>query len=125
VSAPWIRRRARLASCRVAAGEHVVQHERQPLGRGQRVQHHEQRQAHRVGEHRLVFRPGAVRAARDLVGQVRPGRVLAPGLAGLEHVQRDPGHDRGQPAAEVLHLAGIGPGEPQPGLLDGVVRVGG
>src|SRR5205823_1199872 len=65
------------------------------------------RRAHRVGQHRLVLRPGAVRARGDLVGQMRAGRILTPDLAGLEHVQRHPGHHRGQPAAQVLHLAGV------------------
>ena len=43
-------------------GEHVVQHERQPLGRGQRVQHHQQRQPDRVGQQRLVLGVAAVGA---------------------------------------------------------------
>ena len=80
-----MRRRARLASLRVASGvrstmgaiwsngtgEDVVQHERQPLGRRQGVQHHEQRQAHRVGQQRPVL--GVVFAFRldDRIRQVR------------------------------------------------------
>jgi hypothetical protein len=35
--------------------EHVVQDEREPLGGGQRIEHHEQRQPDRLGEQRLVF----------------------------------------------------------------------
>jgi DNA-binding CsgD family transcriptional regulator/tetratricopeptide (TPR) repeat protein len=103
--------------------EHVVQDERQPLRRGQRVQHHEQGQADRVGQHGLVLRPGALRATGDLLRQVRARGILAPRLAGLQHVQRHPGHHRGQPPAQVRHLAGVRAGQPQPGLLDGVVRV--
>ena len=34
-----------------------------------------------------------------------------------------PGDDRGQPAAQVLDRAGVGPAEPEPGLLDGVLRL--
>ena len=50
-------------------------------------------------------------------------RLFAAGPPRPQHVQRDPGHHRGQPAAEVVHLAGVGPAQPQPGLLDGVVRL--
>ena len=75
-AAPWTLRRARLASCRAAAGravddrcdlverqpEQVVQHEGQPLGRRERLEHDEQREADRVGEQRFVLgverRPG-------------------------------------------------------------------
>ena len=63
---PCTRRRARPASCRVAAGErptigailvegdaqHVVQDERQPYGWLQHLQNDEQRQADRVGQQR-------------------------------------------------------------------------
>jgi hypothetical protein len=34
-----------------------------------------------------------------------------------------PGHDRGQPAAQVLHPVGAGSAEPQPGFLHGIVRL--
>ena len=49
--------------------ERVVQHERQPLRRGERLEHHEQRDAHRVGEHRLLF--GIEGALDATVGKVR------------------------------------------------------
>jgi len=100
--------------------EHVVEHEREPFGRGQPVQHHEQGQADRVGQHRLML---GVRAVRDRVADARVDRVLAAQPARLQHVQRHPGHDRSQPAAQVLHLVGPGPAEPQPGFLHGVVRL--
>jgi hypothetical protein len=35
--------------------EHFVQHEREPLGRRQSVEHDQQRKPHRVGQHRLVL----------------------------------------------------------------------
>ena len=59
-------------------GEHVVQHERQPLGRGERLQHHQQRQPHRVGQHGLLFGVDTVRVADDRVGHVHVERLLAP-----------------------------------------------
>jgi hypothetical protein len=45
--------------------EHVVQDEGEPLGGRERVEHDQQRQADRVGEHRLVLRVagGALPAA--------------------------------------------------------------
>ena len=92
-SAPWTRRRARLASCRAASGraahdrrdllerhgEQVVQHEREPLGRRERVQHDQQRQPDRVGQHRLVLRAGAS-GGRGRLG-ISTERLLAPRLA--------------------------------------------
>ena len=50
--------------------EHVVQHERQPLGRRQGVQHDQQGQADRVGEQRLVL------------GRARRGRTTGLGSDG-------------------------------------------
>jgi len=48
-----------------------VQHEREPLGRGQRLEHHQQREPHRVGQYGLLFRVGPVRRAGELLGEVR------------------------------------------------------
>jgi len=96
--------------------EQVVQHERQPLGRRQGVQHHQERQADRVGERRLVLGGGHGHRVGGRVGRDFPLRG-----PGAQHVQADPCHHRGQPAAEVAHRAGVGAAEPQPRLLDGVV----
>jgi hypothetical protein len=64
-----------------------------------------------------------VRPARHRVVDARVYRIFAAQPAGLQHVQGHPGHDRGQPAAQVLHLVGAGPAEPQPGFLHGVVSL--
>ena len=61
---------------------------------------------------------GAVGVADDSLAQVHPHRHFP---AGLEHVQAHPGRDRGQPATEVLDVAGVGAAQPQPGFLHGVV----
>ena len=53
--------------------EDVVQHERHPLGRRQRLQHHQQRQPDRVRQQRLVLRVGPASARRRLD---RPSRTL-------------------------------------------------
>jgi hypothetical protein len=102
-------------------GEHVVQDEGQPFGRGQRLEHDQEREADRVGEQRLVLGIGAVGGVDDRVGNMHLERLLASRSARTEHVQRHPGDDRRQPGAEVLDLARVGSAEPQPGVLDGVV----
>ncbi len=43
-----------------------MQHEREPLGGGERFEHHEQRETDQVGKQRLVL--GVVLAALDRVG---------------------------------------------------------
>ena len=95
--------------------------EREPFRWGERLEHHEQRQADRVGEQRLVLGVGAVSGVDDRVGHAHVERLLAPRSARAEHVQRHACDDRRQPAAEVLDLARVGAAEPQPGVLDGVV----
>ena len=48
--------------------EHVVQHEREPLGRCQRLEHHEQREPDRVREQRLMLGVDALLGADDRLG---------------------------------------------------------
>jgi hypothetical protein len=98
-----------------------VEHEGEPLGRRQGVQHHQQRQPDPLGQQRLLLGVAAALGADDRVGHAQVEGLLAPGPAAAEHVQAHPGHHRGQPAAQVLDPAGVGAAEPQPGLLDGVV----
>ena len=62
-------------------GEHVVQHEREALGRLEHLEHDEQREADRVGEERLLLGVDAVRRADDRVGHERLERVLPAGAA--------------------------------------------
>ena len=59
-------------------GEHVVQHERQPLRGSERVEHDQQGEADRVGEQRFVLRIDPVGATHDRVGNVHVERLLAP-----------------------------------------------
>jgi hypothetical protein len=104
-----------------STGEHVVQHERDPCRGSQRVQHDEQRAAHRVGRHRLLL--WAVMSARvpGVVGHLLADEFLPSRRAGPQHVQADARHDRPLPSGEVLHAVDVGPGETQPALLDGVL----
>jgi hypothetical protein len=76
-----------------------VQHERQPFGRRERVEHDEQGQAYRVGEQRLVLGGRAVRAVHDRVGQLQVHQLLSPRRARAQHVERHARYDGGQPAA--------------------------
>ncbi|EMD21640.1 hypothetical protein C791_1301 [Amycolatopsis azurea DSM 43854] len=99
-----------------------MQDEREPLGGSQGVQHHHQRHPDRVGQQRVVL---GARMRRGGLGRQRPGGLFAPDLTRLEHVQADPGDDRGQPSARVLHLAGVGAADPQPRLLHRVLGVAG
>jgi hypothetical protein len=104
-------------------GEHVVQHEREPFGRRERLQHHQQRQPDRVGEHRLLLGVAAVLRADDLVWCLRLEGVLAAPLAGAQRVEAHSSHHCGQPRTQVLHAVGVGAAEAQPGFLHGVVGV--
>jgi hypothetical protein len=99
--------------------EHVVQHERQPLRRGESVEHDEQRQPDRVGLDCLVFRVSAHHRVRHPAVQ----RCFTARRTGAQHVQTDPADDRGEPPGQVLHL-GIRPGQAQPRLLYGVLGFG-
>jgi hypothetical protein len=106
--------------------EEVVQHEGQPFGRREHVEDGEQGQPDRVGQFGLGRGVVADRR-RPSPGDGLVGAglewLLPPRAARSQHVQRDAGHDRRQPAAEVLDVAAVGPGQPQPRLLDGVLGI--
>jgi len=117
-----------------------MQDEGKPLSRGQRVQHNQQGDAHRVGKHCLVL--GIAKRASRAAGRrwlpacglrVCPSRLacfpqgadrfLAPVPARAEHVQRDPRADGRQPAAQIRHVGRVRAAEPQPGVLDRVIGI--
>jgi hypothetical protein len=56
--------------------------------------------------------------------RVRVERRLAACPSRAKNVQAHEAHDRGQPGAQVVDVAGVGSAEPDPGLLHGVVRLG-
>ena len=58
--------------------EHVVQHEREPLGRCQRLEHDEQREPDRVREQRLMLRVDALLGTDDRLGNAGLQGLLAP-----------------------------------------------
>ena len=90
----------------------------------ERLEHHQEREPDRVGEQGVVLRVVAARPVDHRIGQVRVGRRQRSCGPRSQHVQRHPGDDRREPAAEVLDLVGIGAGGPQPGVLDRVVGLG-
>jgi hypothetical protein len=103
--------------------EQVVEHEGDPLGRGQGVEHDQQGQTDRVGQQRLLVRLERPLGADHGIGEAQAQGLLAPPGPGAQHVQADAGHHRCQPSAEVADLVRSGPAEAQPGVLDGVVGV--
>jgi hypothetical protein len=103
--------------------EHVVQYEREPFRRCQHLEHYQQRQTDRVGDQRLVLGVGAVSGVDHRVGNAHIQWLLAPGLGGAQHVQSHSRDDGREPPAQVLDLAGVGTAEPDPGVLDGVIRL--
>jgi len=98
-----------------------VQDEREPLGRSQRVEHDQQREPHRVREHGLVFRPILDRDD----GLWQRDVILAARAARAKHVEGDARDHGGQPGGEVVDRRGVGAGQPQPRLLDGVLGLAG
>ena len=84
--------------------EHVVQHEREPLGGCQRLEHHQKRQSDRIGEQRLMLGIARSLVDDDRLGEPAVGQLLAAGLTRAQHVQADPADDGGQPRAHVLHV---------------------
>jgi uncharacterized protein YbjT (DUF2867 family) len=77
--------------------EHVLEDERQPLGRGQGVKHDEKSKADRIGQHRLFLRLELALWAYDGVGQAHPEGFLPSNVARTQHVQTHAGDDRRQP----------------------------
>ncbi len=98
-----------------------MQHEGEAFGGAERLEHHLQGQADRVGEQRLLLRVGRVLRADHRVGHPHLPRLLAAYPARAQHVQADPADHGGQPAAQVADRAPVDPGQAQPGLLHRVL----
>ena len=62
-------------------GEHVVQHERQPLGGGQLLEHHQHRQPDGVRQQRLVLRVNTFLKRHDRLRDAHVDGLLTPRLA--------------------------------------------
>jgi hypothetical protein len=70
-----------------------------------------------------VFRIDFVRNVDDILGDVVTDEIFGAYSACAQSVQAHTRHDRHQPPGEVLNAAGVGPVEPEPGFLDGVVGI--
>ena len=101
--------------------EHVVQHEGDPLGRTERVEHDQQRGSDRLGQQRVL---GRIVAVVGLGRRRALDRLLGPGPARPQPVEAHPADDGRQQAADVLDAVVILAGQSQPGLLHRVVGVG-
>ena len=90
-----------------------MQHEGEPLGRGERLEHDLQRDPDGVREQRFVLGIRAGRRIADDGLQPEPvQRILAAGPAKAQHVQTDAGDDRRQPPLQAVDLRGVGPPQP-------------
>ena len=87
--------------------ERVMQDERQPFRRRQRLEDDEEREAHRIGQEQFLLGIGGVGAGHDRFGHVDPDRILAPGLARSKRVKAQARDDRRQPAAEIVDLGRV------------------
>ena len=105
-------------------GEHVVQHEGDPFGGRQRVEDDEHREPDRVAQQGFLLGIDPVLRTQDRIREVGLERRLAARPARPQHVEADATDDRRQPRPQVVDLARVGAAQADPGLLDGVVRLG-
>jgi len=98
-----------------------VKHEREPFGGTQSVEYDEQRDAHRVDEQRLAL--GVTDVVDNGVELVRVQGVLTSRSPRSKHVQAHPRDHGRQPTAKILYAAGVRAAEPDPALLNCVVRL--
>ena len=104
--------------------EHVVEHEGQALGRRERIEYDQQGEFDRVGEKGLVLGLSVVLSLHDRIGHVDGQRIFRAGRAGSQHVEGDPGDDRGEPSAQVVDPVNPRSAEPDPGVLHRIVGLG-
>ena len=102
-------------------GKDVVEHERQALGRRQRLEHDQERDPDGVGHDDVALRAVVQRRGHDRLRQPAAGVVLASRPARSEHVQADAADDDREPATKVIGASRVPTIEPDPCLLDGVI----
>jgi hypothetical protein len=102
-----------------------VEHERQSFRRLQLLEDDEQRQADRVGEHRVRLGPFVLRTERadDRIRHVHVQGILPARRSRSQHVQAHARHDRRQPSPQVVDTTDIRAAQSDPGFLDGVLRL--
>jgi hypothetical protein len=104
--------------------EHIVQDERQPLARAQRVEHHEQGEADRIGQRHLLVRRRVLGGRHHQVRGFLPVGGFGAGSAGSQQVQAEAADHGGQPARQVGDGRLVLADETHPGILDDVLGVG-
>jgi len=104
--------------------EHVVEHEGETLGRLEALQDDQQRHTYRIGEEGLLFGVMVIVGADDWFWQPGSGEVLAPDLAGAQHVDADASDCGRQPGREIVDGVAVGSVQSQPGFLHRVVGLG-
>jgi hypothetical protein len=100
-----------------------VEHERDPLGGREKVQHDEERRTDGLRDHGFVLGSGQVDGGGRGVRGLHAGGVLGPRTPGPQPIEADAGGDGREPPAEVVDGSGIGPADAEPRLLDGVIGV--
>ena len=102
----------------------VVQHEGDPFGGRQGVEDNEQCEPDGIAQYGFLLRIDTLHRTHDRIRDVGLQRHFAARLARSQHVETDPPDDRRQPGPQVVNSARVGAAEADPGLLDGVVRIG-
>ena len=94
-------------------GEHVVEHERNPLGGSQRLEADEERETDRVAEKHLMLGIDPVIAIEDGLRNEPGEGLLTPRCPRAEHIETDSRSDGRQPPAHVLDVGRVGPADPE------------
>jgi hypothetical protein len=103
--------------------EHVVEHERHALGRGEGVEHDLEGEPHRLAQDRLLLGVARVRESHDGVRDVKVGQDLTPRPPGAQPVEADPPNDGREPRLHAPDGLGILVPYPEPRFLQCVVRL--
>jgi hypothetical protein len=105
--------------------KHIVEHERESFRRLQLLEDDEQRQTDRVGDHGVRLGPFVTtdRASDDRIRHVHVQGILPARRSRAQHVQAHARHDRRQPPPQVVDTTDIPAAQPNPGFLDGVLRL--
>lgn len=103
--------------------EQIVEHEGDSLGRIQRVEHDEEREADRLGGHGFGFRIARGRRPGDRNGEVRGLFVLRARFARAQVIETHARGHGGQEAAQVRDLIDVGGRHAEPRLLHRIVSL--
>ncbi len=97
-----------------------MQNEGHALGGIESVEHHAEGEADRLGGREFAL---DIERSSDALEFVLPG-YFAPDVAAAQLIETEAGHDRGEPGGDIVDAFPIPRGQPQPGLLHGVLGIG-